>query len=492
MKVQLTQVGSKYSIYLDDSIAIDGITQNTMHQILKKKDKSRKYKDLLAKITAIDDTVPSATVINELASQFKSLAAPDKLWHNVAVREIKRDHNIIYVEEFNQFYIYKEGFYASKTTYEVKEIIKKYMDTHSIDIGKIRTLFECLKIESNKNGSLLNNYPKMFNLENGIFDTETKYLIPHSPDYYFTYKMNVKYNATPAATPTWDKYCKETTSDADIMKNWLYNLFTGNRKDEFMLWLVGKQNSGKSTFFMLLEMMFGNNGMSRTPISSLGREFAVQNLIDGLVNIDADINESSFGAATISMFKKLIDTDAFVDVNKKHAAQTTMKWKGFMVGGSNNLPEFSRNTDMGAIMKRVAFVRFPNVYPNNPAFKQALASEIDDIFSKIVNMTFTPLKDDIADWISTNMNIYTNATNHVARFIEEQFELKDAASTSLVDYTRASKVYGYVMRRYRDSGIIAPGNLKQLINEEVEMMGGDMYIEKSIKFFQDIIYRSVA
>ena len=157
------------------------------------------------------------------------------------------------------------------------------------------------------------------NLNNGILNLETLILTPASHQFFFTYRINVNYQAEDKPTPIWNKFISESvsSSDKDHLLQWLNGLFRGNRSNEMMLWIYGPSNSGKSVMLEIIKQLF-RHGMSNVGISSFGMTFGLEPIAKAFVNIDADANDNCFGNNTTRVFKNLTDEDCDISVNGKN------------------------------------------------------------------------------------------------------------------------------------------------------------------------------
>ena len=474
--VQLNRNGTGYILNDDEETQIVTFSSRTILMNLIG-GTGRKYQTLAR--WAIENELLIADLITSVREQLNSLEEDNEEWHNALTEAVIALHPIIFIENFNRWYEYDEaGIYKKVTQTTVESYIKEYIDaTHGLSITMIGTAYRMLKIAAEKKETDINDYLSLRNCKNGILDLTTMTLQDHSSDYLFTYQYSVDYIEEDLEIPFWERLCTETTTDRALLENWLNCLFLGKRDNEFMLWIVGPTNSGASTFMGLVKKILDPNGVSATPLNTLGASFGLQNIIDSLCNIDADIIEEAFKSHTMSIFKKLIDEDARLDVNIKNAPQTTMSWKGFLLGSSNNLPGFPKGTDFNAIFKRVGFAVFPHTFPNNSDFKDGLHSEASAIFSTLIRREFTPVKQDIEEWIERNREIYQANNDERLTF------LSGIISKYNDDSIPTNYVCSRLMQNFMDSNVF---NIKQETRGLLMKLGGTQCNENGEEVFRGI------
>ncbi len=481
--MQLTKVGNKYHVTHNDVAVITPCNHATMVKILNQDTTSRKYVTLSTACTGM--SVSIVDTITELRQQFTTANLPSNQWYNVMIRELSSLH-ILFIPQLDMFVQYDEGIYREMEALRVERIISDYIDGRpEISITQLNIAIKQFIIHNLADYDEFNP-DKWLNISNGILNRETKEMITHTAEKKFLYKLNVEYNSTPSLTPYWDRFCAETTPDSNKIIKFFNAMFLGKRENEMMLWLVGQPNSGKSTVTALIRMIYENNGLTTTNVSSLGASFGLQNITSGIVNLDDDISEGSFGNATISIFKKMMNEVATLDVNAKNVKQKTLTWKGFLMGCSNNLPIFGKGTNMNAVMKRVCFADFPHYFKKDKSFIAGIQSEVNDIFSKIINAPFELITEDIDEWMKDNLEFYYNHTNLVRRFVREKFCYCKESSAVLVCRVKSAHVYGYVRRRFEQEGIQYSKDYKALVNNEIEVLGGYMGHQSSVKYYFDI------
>jgi putative DNA primase/helicase len=98
----------------------------------------------------------------------------------------------------------------------------------------------------------------MLNCKNGVVNLRTGELLPHSPDYHFTYCVPVDYIPL-APNQVWLKWLDKAVSkeDADFLQLSAGYSATGHTSEEVLFYLFGPPRSGKGTFTETLLSVFG-------------------------------------------------------------------------------------------------------------------------------------------------------------------------------------------------------------------------------------------
>lgn len=141
----------------------------------------------------------------------------------------------------------------------------------------------------------LDAHPTWIPLVNGVYDTETGVLLPHSPDHLLTVQLPYAYD--PEATcPRWERFLEETliTDEGEPCEEWLqlmqewygYCLVPDNRAHAAMVW-IGEGRNGKGVATRILERLVGSTQTCAIPVEQLHEPYQraqIQGKLVGLVN----------------------------------------------------------------------------------------------------------------------------------------------------------------------------------------------------------------
>lgn len=193
-----------------------------------------------------------------------------------------------------------------------------------------------------------NENPNLIAVNNGIFDYETKKLLPFSPDYVFLTKSRINFN--PDA-----KLTNITMPDGEIwnVENWMSALSDDSEvvnslweitsailrphvswnKAIFLYSPIG--NNGKGTYCELLRNLLGANAYSSISIKNFSKEFMLTPLLK--VNaVIADENETNNYLENAENFKSAVTGD-YLRINIKNKEPKDLVYKGLIVQCVNNV-----------------------------------------------------------------------------------------------------------------------------------------------------------
>lgn len=187
-------------------------------------------------------------------------------------------------------------------------------------------------------------------VNNGIFDFDTKQLIPYDKQYVFLGKCHVDYvpNAVspvihnPKDNTDWEieDWVKTLSDDPDVV-NLIWEI-TGacirpNVSWNRAAWLYSTQgNNGKGTLCSLIRNLCGDGNHTALQLSDFSKDFALEPLVkaSAIINDENDTDVYIDKAATL---KAVITGDVF-QMNRKFKSAIAFQFKGFMVQCINGLP----------------------------------------------------------------------------------------------------------------------------------------------------------
>ena len=155
------------------------------------------------------------------------------------------------------------------------------------------------------------------NLENGLLNTRTKELIPHTPEIYTTRRVPIIFDAE-ADCPIWKSLLDEKTDteiSAVLQEMFGYCYMPGQKYEKAFL-LHGPRRTGKSTVLFILGKMLGQENVSAYHLQYLAEnEFAAAYLFGIPANICADLSPRSL--KNVGTFMTITGGDK-ISVAKKH------------------------------------------------------------------------------------------------------------------------------------------------------------------------------
>lgn len=223
-------------------------------------------------------------------------------------------------------------------------------------------------------------------MKNGVFDLESKMLLPHSPRFGCKFCVNANYIDAKLA-PITKSFFAHLGNDAFGEKAVFQMLglaLSNIRRFQLSGFLVGPAGSGKSEFLRLFETLLPENVCTYLSIEDLGDKFGPGNLAGAHVSICGDLEEGQMGKKALARFKKIVGADKVL-LQKKRVQHFSAKVMAFMIFAGNFMPDVDDRS--GAFDRRVWLINTGDTVPaeeRNPHLTEVLRSDIDAIASKAV------------------------------------------------------------------------------------------------------------
>ena len=259
------------------------------------------------------------------------------------------------------------------------------------------------KLEKNENNFLA--------LKNTILNLKTNEITSPAENIFLTYYLDVTFNMQACYHPVFDSFL-ETASceDEDIkMAIWemiAFYLFPSEFKKAFFV-LIGPSNTGKSVMINLIQSFFPDKFVSNVSLQDLGDTFSSGCISEALINIEADLPETTISVKSMSLIKKITGNDKF-QAHKKYINPYSCKPKCKLLFASNFPLRLAKRDD--AFLNRLFIIPFNAVIPkeeqNNNLLKE-LIKEKSAIFNSAYK-TYQRLKANNFSFTHCNMpNDYT-------------------------------------------------------------------------------------
>ena len=304
---------------------------------------------------------------------------------------------------------------------EIKKIKQDlYKEKYARDTIDDVTASEHIRKKQFKTPSLL------FPVRNGLIDI-SKFpvtLIPHSPKYY--YVSTLPYNYDPETKcPIFEKYLKEVLPnemDRLRLQEHMGYLLYGKNPFEIAVLLTGPEDSGKSTFMRIIELVLGKDNIVHIPLQELTTDrFAAARLVGKFACLFADL--PSISIRTSGMIKALISGDG-ISVQDKFKIRHEADLRAKFWFSANTIP-FTYDTE-NPFFKRWDIFTFPNQFPlGSPQRDNFLIDKIKEERSGILNWMLEGLE-----------RLLMNKKFIEIKSIEERREIWLLGSSSLYKYVK--------------------------------------------------------
>lgn len=181
------------------------------------------------------------------------------------------------------------------------------------------------------------------NVPNGILNVETRELQPHSADFLWPNRFNIRYDPN-AVCPETDRFL-DTVLPADECVLFFEILGTLlipelGYQTAFLLWGTGA--NGKSMFLELMKFILGERNYSTMPLDKLeSNTFASSSLVGRLANIEEDMTVNKLPGSAI--FKTIVGGGT-VNVEQKYRDARDVRLYARLIISCNRFPRCADNS----------------------------------------------------------------------------------------------------------------------------------------------------
>src|SRR5258705_44355 len=288
----------------------------------------------------------------------------------------KEYENIQYCINTKRFYLYKNNYWntlPSETLhkYLIKFIKEKYPKTYKqFNLRSLPEIETLLKFEGNKGEfsmieSTIRTHKKGYLLpfKNGILNTLTLKLLPHSSDYYLTYILPYNYDnhKNIIDTPMARFLIEISNFNTDrliIIRVVLYLILTNNLDFQKALYIYGQGGTGKSTFTNLLVLLLGPDACVSTTLNQLNSRFGLAPLYGKILILLNDI--SLYKGREPKIIKEIISRD-LLQAEQKYENPFFFNPKAFIIFSSNVIWEIKEATT--GLSRRLIYLPFDHSPP---------------------------------------------------------------------------------------------------------------------------------
>ncbi len=325
---------------LRDAFALENGLKNTKEQW--------KYMDALLPVQIADILLKLYPIVNIACSGVNT----DRDYDILAIYQNQGENEGIYVASEHTFRLLANEYGYALTDYELKQVLG-----HIRDRAPRKTRCES---------------PNLIAVNNGIFDYDTKKLLPFSPDLIFIAKSKVNYNKKAKNIVL---HNDEDGTDWDI-ESWVKDLFENPEMCELIWEILGAiirpnvswnksawfysntGNNGKGTLCELMRQLTGEGSYASIPLSDFSKDFMLEPLTRA-TSIIVDENDVGTFIDKAANLKAIITNDV-IQLNRKFKSPIAYQFKGFMVQCLNEMPRIKDKSD--SFYRRQLFVPFTKCF----------------------------------------------------------------------------------------------------------------------------------
>jgi len=298
----------------------------------------------------------------------KARKETDKIRFSNYEREIQARYPNLKKNEIGMIFNYENGVYKLVSDQEMSSMIlnglyddmlwnfrtnKNVADKLSCLIGIIPDF----KITEDKG--------HIINVKNGLLDTISRVLMPHSPNFVSLIQYDVTYDPN-TTCPIWLECITdwmegpESQEKSILLQQFSGYCLTSSMHYDKALFMVGDGGNGKSTFIDTIGMVLGGEAVSHIDLEGLEGQYGMKGIIGKRLNIVEEVHGNYYQSNKI---KKLISGEE-VTIDIKYKDQFTFRPECKFVLSVNKLPRVDDNSY--AMERRICAVDFRKNYRENP------------------------------------------------------------------------------------------------------------------------------
>lgn len=209
-------------------------------------------------------------------------------------------------------------------------------------------------------------------VNNGIFDYDTKQLLPFTPDLVFMAKSRIDYKDNPVNpvihnpndNTDWDveSWMNELSDDKDVV-NLLWQILGAIIRPNVpwgkSAWFYSESgNNGKGSLSELMRALCGNDTYASIPLSDMSKDFMLEPLTRATAII-VDENDVGTYIDKAANLKAIVTGDT-IAINRKFKQAISYQFKGFMVQCLNEMPRVRDKSD--SFYRRQLFIPFTKCF----------------------------------------------------------------------------------------------------------------------------------
>lgn len=276
------------------------------------------------------------------------------------------------------------------------------------------------------------NARNLIAVNNGIFDYDTKQLLPFTPDLIFTSKSKVNYNPNaknpvihnPDDGTDWDveSWMADLSDDPEIV-NVLWQILGAVIRPNVAwgkaAWLYSESgNNGKGTLCQFMRDLCGKKACVSISLSDFSKDFMLEPLLHASAII-VDENDVGTYIDKAANLKSVVTGDSCL-VNRKFKQPIDIQFRGFMVQCLNSMPKIRDKSD--SFYRRQLFIPFTKCFTGaeRKYIKQDYLHRqdvLEYVLYRVLNMNYYEL--DTPKACQDALNEYKEFNDPVRQFMSE-------------------------------------------------------------------------
>lgn len=364
-------------------------------------------------------------------------------------------HKIVTFRDDQSMYYYdpKRGVYVSNAKFLIEEEVQHLLEGTTNE-SIVREVLGHIKRSTGENRIDFIPPKHLINFRNGIYNTKTKELAPHSSKFYSLNQIPRIYDPN-AKCPLFDKFLEEILPNEGsrrIIWELLGYLLIPDYSIQRIFIFVGEGANAKGTLMNFIKELIGERNCESIALHDLKNQEARAELFNKLVNFDWDIEFKAL--ANSSWIKKLSGGD---DISARHLYQKRFNFKNNarIIGSCNLLPP-SYDTTRG-FLRRLIFIVFNQYFRRENKDREMLEKiTTEEEMSGVLNKALLSLEElltqgDFSYYLTEEENaiLYKNLSNPTYYYLNScVLQTKD-----INDWIHRTELYEEFIKFCEDKGL---------------------------------------
>lgn len=183
-------------------------------------------------------------------------------------------------EKEREMFVYQGGMYKPAENIIIYPEVQRILEHHVNKNAKTETFHKIADMTAHPRDIFTSAELKYIPLRNGVYNSETKELMPHSPHYKFTYQFPIIYRSDLTCDKT-EAFFNQILSPEQkiIMEEWIGYYFLRNYMFKKAMILVGEGDTGKTTLLEVITYLVGKENLSSISLQKMsGDKFSAAHL----------------------------------------------------------------------------------------------------------------------------------------------------------------------------------------------------------------------
>lgn len=223
----------------------------------------------------------------------------------------------------------------------------------------VKTTLEMLKGVDFGLQNTKNKTNKLVPFLNGVLDLASQELIPHDPNYFFTYRLNINYDSKALLNESIINFLLSITNHnlitLQVIRSFIKCLLLCDNKYQVGIYLYGPGGTGKSTFEKILTSLVGNTNTTVLNLQDLNKQFTISKIIDKNLVLFSDVQ---YYTGDPSKLRLLISGD-LINAERKYSDSVDIQPNALVLLSSNML--WSPKDPSTGLQRRIIYIPVTNV-----------------------------------------------------------------------------------------------------------------------------------